>query len=509
MKTRLMYRDHDLQLAERLPLHSVELEQDLELELLLHAMGGEDKFLRDVTRQVLLDNLSDADTIGYRQNILLDCIHEPQMAREIYKSAVEAIFREKRVWGAMLKDYPEGVLYRSVEVLEIFVEVLKRLRDIAREQEGKFYSEGFKGFFSMLKEELNDEYLAALDDQLEALALRTGVRMTSELGIGGKGSHYLLQKPPKSRRSWRDRFEDWKDQLGLSDRISYTYDIADRDEAGFRALSELRAQGIAQIAKALAESTDHILGFFKALRTELAFYVCCLNLHDQLRQKGEPTCFPKVMSPGRPVFGCTGLYDVVMSLRVHRRVVGNDVVADDKNLVMITGANRGGKSTFLRSVGLAMLMAQSGMFVGASSFCTDARSGIYTHFKREEDAEMKSGKLDEELSRMSSIVDELEPGGMVLLNESFAATNEREGSEIARQIVKALTEVGVKVFYVTHMYDFSHSIFLNELPDVKFLRAERLADGRRTFRLVEGEPLPTSYGEDLYRKIFEGSHHAA
>ena len=66
---------------------------------------------------------------------------------------------------------------------------------------------------------------------------------------------------------------------------------------------------------------------------------------------------------------------------------------------------------------------------------------------------MTSGKLDEELVRMSSIVDDLSPNSIVLLNESFASTNEREGSEIARQIVRALLESGVKVLYVTHMYD--------------------------------------------------------
>ena len=115
---------------------------------------------------------------------------------------------------------------------------------------------------------------------------------------------------------------------------------------------------------------------------------------------------------------------------------------------------------------------------------------------------MKSGKFDEELSRMSSIVDKLNPNSMVLLNESFASTNEREGSEIARQIVRALLETGIKVFYVTHMFDLAHGFYLAKMDTALFLRAERLADGTRTFRLVEGEPLQTSYGEDLYRRIF-------
>jgi len=169
---------------------------------------------------------------------------------------------------------------------------------------------------------------------------------------------------------------------------------------------------------------------------------------------------------------------------------------------MITGANGGGKSTFLRSLGLAQLMMQSGMFVAAESFRADVRHGIFTHFKREEDATLRQGKLDEELSRMSSIIDGVTPNSLVLFNESFASTNEREGSEIARQIVRALLATGIKVVFVTHMFDLAQGFSRQALPGALYLRAERLADGRRTFRLAEGEPLPTSYGEDIYRRIF-------
>jgi DNA mismatch repair ATPase MutS len=75
------------------------------------------------------------------------------------------------------------------------------------------------------------------------------------------------------------------------------------------------------------------------------------------------------------------------------------------------------------------------MFVPAKSFRADVRDGLFTHFKREEDAALRSGKLDEELGRMSRIGGKARPGSLVLLNKSFASTNEREGSEVARQIV--------------------------------------------------------------------------
>ena len=102
---------------------------------------------------------------------------------------------------------------------------------------------------------------------------------------------------------------------------------------------------------------------------------------------------------------------------------------------------------------------------------------------------MKSGKFDEELSRMNDIVNALTPNALILFNKSFAATNEREGSEIARQIVSALLERPHKVVFVSHQYALTHGFYERRLSTALFLRADRQPDGRRTFKLVEGEPL--------------------
>jgi len=103
---------------------------------------------------------------------------------------------------------------------------------------------------------------------------------------------------------------------------------------------------------------------------------------------------------------------------------------------------------------------------------------------------------------MREIADALTPNSFALFNESFAATNEREGSEIARQVVRALLEKRIKVFFVTHLYYFAHSLYGQQRDDFLFLRAERLPDGARSFKLIEGEPLGTSFGDDLYREVF-------
>jgi hypothetical protein len=505
VKVYLMHRDRDFELKARPLPHGVALVQDLELDTLFAAMAAGDEFLLNVVQAALLTSLSDPQEIRYRQDALADCLEESTIVREIYAIAVEAIERERKVWGFTRNRDPEGLLYRSVEVLKMFVGLLTRLRDIANAGRGTFRSDAFTRLFAMLVRELDNKYFNVVKEHLRKLTFPDGVLISAELGQGNRGIHYELRKSPSRKQVWKARLRSWREQLSHKQPSSYVYEIADRDEGGFRALAELRSRGISRIAGALAQSTDHILAFFNMLRLESGFYVGCLNLRDRLDEKGEPMCVPEPIFAGNAALFCRRLYDVSLSLTVKERVVGNDVDADDKWLVMITGANRGGKSTFLRSVGQAQLMMQCGLFVSAESFRANVCSGLFTHFKRGEDASMKSGKLDEELGRMSMIVDHITPNSIVLFNESFASTNTREGSEIASGIVRALLESGIKVFYVTHLFDLARRFYLAELDTALFLRAERLGDARRTFRLSEGEPLPTSYGEDLYRQIFAAS----
>jgi DNA mismatch repair ATPase MutS len=146
-------------------------------------------------------------------------------------------------------------------------------------------------------------------------------------------------------------------------------------------------------------------------------------------------------------------------------------------------------------------MMQCGMFVAATSFASDPCGRVFTHFKRDEDPSMKGGKLDEELARMSVTLSDVEPGCVLLCNEPFASTNEREGSDIGRQVFVPLARAGVKVLIVTHLFDLAESLYANNLDNVLFLRAPRQS-GTRPFRLVEGPPEPTAYGEDVYAQIF-------
>lgn len=493
MKVQLLFRDRAADPEQPLPANSDDLKQDLELDTLLDVMAGGDAFLREQAERGLLTSLTDPDEIRYRQETLRDCLDHPEAVRQLYAITLDALDSKQKTRHFWFRDSPEQLVAKSVRILEYLTDNLRQLRELAETQQPGFSSEAFSRLFAMLQDQLDEDYLASVEVHLRELSFRRGTLISAKLGRGNRGTGYMLRKPNEQRLLER---------ISPSRPASYSFTLPARDEHGMETLAMIRNHGVNRAADALAQSVDHILGFFATLRAELAFYLACLNLHEQLQAREQPTCFPDPVSGGTDAFSVEGLYDAALVFHLDGRVVGNDVAGDGKRLIMITGANQGGKSTFLRSAGIAQLLMQAGSFAPAESFCANIAHGLYTHFKREEDATMTSGKLDEELQRMSAIADLIQPRSLLLCNESFASTNEREGSEIARQLITAMLEGGVKVFFVTHLFDLADSLYRRQLDNALFLRAERRPDGTRTFRVTPGQPLPTSYGEDSYQRVF-------
>jgi hypothetical protein len=270
MKAFLMYKGQDFDLQRKPPWNATELTEDLELETLFNAMARRDQLLFDVAKSAILSSLhNDPDTILYRQDILKDCLKNPFIVRGIYHLAVRVMESEKKHYWRFLSDYPSAILDRSISVLQMLVTALKELRNIATVHATKFQSEGFTTLFATLKAELSDEYFATIQNHLKELKFRHGVFISAELSQGNKGADYVLRKSQSKDQSWIERI--------FADKASRSViHIHPRDEAGAKALSELRDRGIHLVANALAQSADHIVRFFNMLRTELAFYLGCL-----------------------------------------------------------------------------------------------------------------------------------------------------------------------------------------------------------------------------------------
>ncbi len=127
---------------------------------------------------------------------------------------------------------------------------------------------------------------------------------------------------------------------------------------------------------------------------------------------------------------------------------------------------------------------------------------VFTLFEREESLDEPQGRLGSEPRRVHEVVQAMTDHSVVVMNETFSSTNEAEGSQIAFDVVKGLASSGVQLRCVTHMYEFARR--LSEGPEARavFLRAPRSTSGGRSYRLVPGEPLRTSFALDLFDEVF-------
>ena len=270
MKAFLMYPGQDFDAEADLPPSAQALIEDLGLQTLFGAMSGGDEFLYAVAERALLTSLDEPEAVRYRQHALRDCLDQAQTVREMYQIAVEAVLGSKKIYRGIFSQSPDAILRWAVEMLQLFIGLLRKLREIADTSAASFRSQAFCTLFQTLAAELGDDFFAAVDEHLSQLRFRGGVLVSARLGKGSKGIRYVLRRPGERRQSWLSRITG-KDTDG------FTMRIADRDESGHRTLAELRGRGISLAANALAQSADHMLSFFTMLRCELGFYVGCLN----------------------------------------------------------------------------------------------------------------------------------------------------------------------------------------------------------------------------------------
>ena len=190
-----------------------------------------------------------------------------------------------------------------------------------------------------------------------------------------------------------------------------------------------------------------------------------------------------------------GFYNMKLAAAVSEKqetIVTNDLDFDKAHLVyVLTGANRGGKTTVTQAVGLLFALAQGGIFVPADSFVFQPADCIYTHFPADEDKTMDLGRLGEECRRFRQIYSDSTKNSLLLLNETFSTTSFEEGYFIAKDAVRAILSKGVRTIYNTHMHKLAFELEeLNRPYDaVKAVSLIVKADGgNRSFKIAMAPP---------------------
>ena len=191
-------KEQGLELQQILPWNEAALRQDLGLDIIFDAMAQGDRFLLDASQVGMLSGLTDLETIQYRQEAYRDCASSARIVRAMYQIAIDAIEGERKNYWSSAR-YPSGILHRAIEVLQVFVPALKRLRYIADRDKDKFKSPAFSNLIAMLGKELSDDYFAEVENHLKRLKFRAGVLVSAHLGKGNKGANYVLRAPAEGR----------------------------------------------------------------------------------------------------------------------------------------------------------------------------------------------------------------------------------------------------------------------------------------------------------------------
>jgi DNA mismatch repair protein MutS2 len=221
----------------------------------------------------------------------------------------------------------------------------------------------------------------------------------------------------------------------------------------------------------------------------LELYLAALGLAEDARAAGLAVCLPRLA----PVGGGAGLPQYValwnpLLLTEGIRPVPSDLGGGDEAwMTLLTGPNSGGKTRTLQAIGLAQLLAQSGLFVPAREAHLPLVPTLFAALGEHRAAGDTEGRLGSELLRIRELFATARPGGLVLIDELCSGTNPAEAREVIEIVLRLLAELRPAGFVTTHFLDYMRALAANPpVPGLRFLQVATGDDGLPTYRLVPG-----------------------
>jgi hypothetical protein len=233
-----------------------------------------------------------------------------------------------------------------------------------------------------------------------------------------------------------------------------------------------------------ARRQDYLDPTLAAFDREVQLYLAYLEHMGRVTPAGLAFCLPEVVEGASQVHAEDG-FDLALAGALagdRAPVVPNSLRLDDpERILVVTGPNQGGKTTFARTVGQLHYLAALGLPVPARSARLPLADRVLTHFEREEDATTLRGKLEDELVRLREILEVATERSVVVMNESFSSTALRDTLFIGTRVIERISQLGAVCVYVTFVDELST---LNErtVSMVAEVAPERLSE--RTFRVV-------------------------
>ena len=522
---------------------------DLSIEFLLNALTKQ-KYEREHIFKLMTHITDDPEVIRYRRDIFEDFLHFPEL---------RAAMEELVVKLADLKDLErfqkdqEGSAFWSLinrlREIDEYVSCISMIKDILEELDIR--SEGMLTLRRLVTEISSDsgfpELKADIDETMEKVrrlkSITIGVNLDdmlrpksagvvslndaefresglmrrfmsfadkkSELHHGTDVSNMRSFHPatPFSPASYVQKVQNT--EVGVSVKTSVVTGADSLSNAIKDTVTSILKKTVNEIKSTIRRYVN-ISGYMLInIMPEILFYIRWAELIDQIIAAGLPVCKPEIIDPDKRDCSFRELYNLKLAINKVRgddiNIITNDIDFNDEHRIFIlTGPNRGGKTIFTQAWGLAMLLAQMGIYVPAAQAVISPSDNIFTHFPADENDPVDLGRLGEESKRLSEIFSQATEHSAMLLNESLATTSVTEGLFIAKDVVKAMRYMGVRCIFNTHMHDLARSVDdLNREVEGKSAAASLVTgvhDGERSFKVSLLPPQGISYAKDIALK---------
>lgn len=233
---------------------------------------------------------------------------------------------------------------------------------------------------------------------------------------------------------------------------------------------------------------------------EIQFYLAWLALIAPLRRSRLEFCYPKMCDTADHLYSRGG-FDLALAITMGSArggLVTNDFeLRAPERIIVITGPNQGGKTTFVRAFGQMQHLASLGLCVPGHEAALYLFDTILTHFEREEDLTTLSGKLQDDLLRLRELLNHATSRSIIVINEIFGSTTLTDALCLGKRMMAALDGLKAPAMVVT---------FLDELavrgPETVSMMSTVDADdpARRTFKIVRKPPDGLAYAIHLAEK---------
>lgn len=497
-------------------------ETDLGLSDLASALTAEPRYSSHV-RRVLTALTTDLAVIQWRQAVLTDFLDQPDLVRGIRDllprlgdaghntamlgSKKRLLLLETSDRLSQLELYTENLLalHAALSAARLTAPALLQLRESVRTL---IEGDGFK--------QMQTE-LPTLRKPLQQLAsLTVGINLNAQLEPVSAVLLAINERPIGEASSLLERLIGRRVEAADETGIAPLHVTPENRE--HRLLSPLFQDMdmlLTQVAQPVARSLERYVrvnnSSLTPLAAELAFFVAAADLATRLRERGLPICLPTMRPMTERVAEVAGLINLTLALRSGSPPQPSDVsFGAEGRIAVLTGPNSGGKTTFLQALGLAQVMAQTGLFVPATSAAFSPVDHLLTHFPALETRQQ--GRLAEEAERLRLIFGRATAHSLVLLNESLSSTAFGEALYLAQDVLAALRFIGARTVFATHLVEL-----IAKFPEIEAASTAAggdcdlfslvagialQADGTPTptYRITQGSPLGRSFAQEIAQR---------